>query len=226
MEQQRYREGMTPLRMVQKPPFSIEVEGAEPVPGETIPRRHPKARDGLLTRPAPDVDTVFALLRHSAKEYAGEPAVGSRRFVQTHRERKKVTKLVDGEPQQVEKEWTYLELSGYEYLSYAQFYDLVLQVGSGLRKLGLGSDDKLHIFATTRFVATGSLFVGCAGCEVEAASLPVPSYRILNYQYLIPTCLYLTPWTHRYLVLRSSIQRLYLALVRKHLAISSPLANT
>ncbi len=145
-----YKEGVTPLRMVQKPPFSIEAPGAKPVAGETIPRRHPKARDGLLTRPAPEVDTVFALVKRSAEKYPNEAAVGSRRLVKTHKEVKKVSKMVDGVAHQVDKEWTYFELTPYSYLTHAEYFTLVLQLGSGLRKLGLTSYDKLHIFASTR----------------------------------------------------------------------------
>ncbi len=147
-------EGLTPLHMVQKPPFTVEAPEAKAVPGETIPRRHPKAKNGLLTRPAPEVDTVFALVKRSAEKYANERAIGSRKLVQTHNEVKKVTKVVDGVPQQVEKKWTYFELSKYSYLTHAEYYELVLQLGSGLRNLGLTSHDKLHIFATTRFAPT------------------------------------------------------------------------
>src|SRR3569833_269250 len=144
-----YLQGILPLHMVQKPPFTIEAPGYQPVEGETIPRRHPKAKDGLLQRPAPDVDTVFALVMRSAEKYADEPAVGSRRLVQVHKEMKKVPKVVDGAVREVEKEWTFYELSKYSYLTHAEYFALVLRLGSGLRKLGLAPDDKLHIFAST-----------------------------------------------------------------------------
>ena len=61
-----------------------------------------------------------------------------------------VKKNVDGQMKEVEKKWTYFELSGYEYMSFIEYERMVLQVGSGLAKLGLDKSSKLHIFATTR----------------------------------------------------------------------------
>ncbi|KAL2019196.1 hypothetical protein VTK56DRAFT_9996 [Thermocarpiscus australiensis] len=144
-----YLTGPTPLRKVQKPPFTVEAAGYQPVEGETIPRRHPKAKDGLVQRPAPDVNTTFDLLKRSAEHYGNEPAVGSRKLIQIHKEKKKVPKVVDGQATEVEKEWTYYELSNYSYMTYQEYYAMVLQVGAGLRKLGLSPKDRLHVFATT-----------------------------------------------------------------------------
>jgi long-chain acyl-CoA synthetase len=145
-----YSAAPTPLHKVQKPPYTVEASGFEPVEGETIPRRHPKAKDGLVERPAPDVNTTFDLLKRSADRYGNEPAVGSRKLLHTHKEKKKVPKVVDGQTTEVEKEWTYYELSDYTYLTYQEYFTQVLQVGAGLRKLGLLPKDRLHIFATTR----------------------------------------------------------------------------
>ncbi|KAL1840315.1 hypothetical protein VTJ49DRAFT_568 [Mycothermus thermophilus] len=139
----------TPLQKVHKPPFTIEAPGYEPVEGETIPRRHPKAKDGLLERPAHDVNTTFDLLRRSARYYAHEPAIGSRKLLHTHKETKKVQKVVDGRTVEVDKEWTYYELSDYSYRTYHEYFTQVLQVGSGLRKLGLVPQNRMYIFATT-----------------------------------------------------------------------------
>lgn len=145
-----YSAAPTPLHKVQKPPYTIEAPGVEPVEGETIPRRHPKAKDGLVERPAPGVNTTFDLLKRSAEKYGNEPAVGSRKLIQVHKEKKKVPKVVDGQTTEVEKEWTYYELSDYTYITYREYLDQVLQVGAGLRKLGLKADERLHIFASTR----------------------------------------------------------------------------
>jgi len=144
--------GPTPLYMIHKPPFSIEAAGYEPVEGETIPRVHPKSKNGLITRPAPEVSTVYDLVKRTASLHGGEPAVGSRKLIKVHTEKKKVQKTVDGEVVEVEKEWTYYELSDYNYLTYNEYFTMALQVGAGLRKLGLSPGDKLHIFAATRFV--------------------------------------------------------------------------
>ncbi|EED18506.1 fatty acid activator Faa4, putative [Talaromyces stipitatus ATCC 10500] len=136
-------------RMLKRAPFTVEASGYEPVEGETIPRRHPAAKDKLISRPAEDVATIYDILRRGAKIFGNAKCVGSRRVLNTHVENKKVKKLVDGEEQEVEKQWTYFELTSYEYMSYVEFEKLVLQVGSGLRKLGLNKGDRLHLYAAT-----------------------------------------------------------------------------
>ena len=143
-------EGLMPLYMVDKPPFTVEAPGCPKVQGETIPRRHPKARDGLLQRPAPGVNTTFDVLKRSTEKWPNEPAVGHRNLIETHEEIKKVPKVVDGEVVEVDKRWTFFELSGYHYQTYAEYETMCLQVGAGLRKLGLIPGDKIHLFASTR----------------------------------------------------------------------------
>ncbi|KAI0133537.1 hypothetical protein BJ170DRAFT_165554 [Xylariales sp. AK1849] len=143
------KEGLMPLHFVQQPPFSIQSPGELAKPGETAPYRHFKAKDGLIERPAPNVGTIFDLVKNSAKLYPNKDAVGSRKLIKTHKEVKKVSKVVDGVTQEVDKEWQYFELSGFTYLAYSEYETLVLQVGAGLRKLGLEPGDKLHIFAST-----------------------------------------------------------------------------
>jgi long-chain acyl-CoA synthetase len=145
-----YLTGIMPLRQVHKPPFTIEAPGYEPVEGETLPRRHPRAKDGLLTQPAEDVHNVVDIVTRSARLHPDEPAIGSRKLVQMHKEVKKVHKVIDGEVQQVDKEWQYFELTPYSFLTFKEYETLITQVGAGLRKLGLGKGSKLHMFATTR----------------------------------------------------------------------------
>lgn len=142
--------GPVPLHFVQKPPFSLEVPGCEPVPGETIPRRHPKAIDGLLERPAPEVGTVYELIKRTAEHHGSSPGIGSRKLIKTHKEITHVPKTVAGKVVQTEKEWTFFELSPFSYLTYQDHFTLILQLGAGLRKRGLNPGDKLHIFAATR----------------------------------------------------------------------------
>ncbi|KAK5994974.1 Acyl-CoA synthetase FUM16 [Cladobotryum mycophilum] len=141
--------GVMPLAPVHKAPFTIEAPGYEKIPGETIPRRHPEAKDGLINRPHDDVFTVFDIVRRSAREFPNHTAVGSRKLIKLHNEVKKVPKNVDGQVIEVEKKWQFFELSGFSFISYKDYQTLVLQLGSGLRQLGLTSDAKLHIFAST-----------------------------------------------------------------------------
>lgn len=132
-----------------KPPFSIESPGYEKVEGEGIPRRHPKAANGLAKVPAEGVNTIYDVLMRSAELYGDEQACGTRPLIKTHHEFKKLTKLIEGHEEIVEKKWTYFELGDYEYTTYNQYKLLALQCGAGLRKLGLKKDERLHIFAGT-----------------------------------------------------------------------------
>ncbi|PGH16744.1 hypothetical protein AJ79_01617 [Helicocarpus griseus UAMH5409] len=136
-------------RIAKKPPFSVEVPGAQKVEGESIPRRHPAAKDGLLTKPHPEISTLYENLKWCTKTYGNAKAVGSRRIIKTHVENKKVKKMVDGVEQEVEKAWTYFELSGYTYLSFIEYEKLALELGAGFRKLGLEKNGRIHLFAAT-----------------------------------------------------------------------------
>ncbi|EEY14684.1 long-chain-fatty-acid-CoA ligase [Verticillium alfalfae VaMs.102] len=131
-------------RMQAKGPFSVPSPGAEKVDGETTPRRHPKAVPELLTKPGGTVDTIYELVKQSAAKFGNARCIGSRKLVDTHIDTKMVKKIVDGEEREVEKKWTYFELSPYTYISYTEYEALTLQVGSGLRKLGLVKGDRLR----------------------------------------------------------------------------------
>jgi long-chain acyl-CoA synthetase len=136
--------------MTGKGPFTVEVAGVPAVEGETIPRRHPAAKDGLVAAPSDDVKTVFDIIKRSADKFGNAKALGTRTIVETHQEAKMIKKIVDGQTKEVEKKWTYFELSGYKYLSFVEYEKLVLQIGCGLRKLGLERGDRVHLFAATR----------------------------------------------------------------------------
>lgn len=147
-----YTKGIMPLGQVHKAPFTIESPGAEKIEGETIPRRHPKAKDGLLSSPAEGVHTVYDIVKRSARLYPQHTAVGARKLIKLHKETKKVKKNIDGEVQEIDKEWQFFELSKFEYLTHGEYLERVNQIGSGLRNLGLTSADKVHLFGTTRYV--------------------------------------------------------------------------
>ncbi|KAI3393036.1 hypothetical protein diail_4812 [Diaporthe ilicicola] len=144
-----WRTGLGPLYQIEKPPFTVDVPGAPEVEGETKPRRNTKAKDGLFERPRPDIDTVFALVKNSAEEHAGDRCMGSRKLIKIHEETKKVPKIVDGQTQMVDKKWQYFELSNYTFMTYGEYETHVLNLASGLRQLGLEKGDKVHMFAST-----------------------------------------------------------------------------
>lgn len=136
--------------MLGKGPFSVEASGYSPVEGETIPRRNIASKDKLITTPSEDVATIVDILKRSADKFGNAKALGWRTLITTHQEAKKVKKTIDGKTQEVEKKWTYYELSGYTYMSFVEYERLALQVGAGLRKLGLSKNDRVHLFAATR----------------------------------------------------------------------------
>lgn len=137
-------------RLYNSPPFTVEASGYVPAEGETIPRRHPASKDELTTTPSEDVSTIFDILKRSADKFGNAKALGTRRLIKTHHENKKVKKTVDGATREVDKMWSYFELSEYSYISFVEYEKLALEIGAGLRKLGLVKGDRLHLFAGTR----------------------------------------------------------------------------
>lgn len=141
----------SPLPKIYKTgPVTVEAPGYERVEGETIPRRNIKCKDALKTRPVPEIATVYDILKYASAKYGNAKALGSRKLVKTHNEVKKIKKVVDGKEEEIEKKWTYFELSGYTYSSFVEVEKKALNIGAGLRKLGLVEGDKLHMFAATQ----------------------------------------------------------------------------
>ena len=136
-------------RMSAKPPFSVEVPGQTPVEGETPVRRHPVSKNEIYCKPADNISTTYELVRESVAKYGNAKIMGTRKLVNTHQETKKVKKIVDGEEREVDKSWTFFELGPYEYMTFNEYEQLMLQVGSGLRNVGLVKDDRVHLFAGT-----------------------------------------------------------------------------
>lgn len=92
---------------------------------------------------------MFDVLKRAAENFGNAKALGTRKLIKTHYEVKKFKKNEDGVEKEVEKKWTYFEMSGYEYLSFYEFEELAMELGAGFRKIGLQKDDRVHIFAAT-----------------------------------------------------------------------------
>ena len=144
-------DGSIQAQMVRKPPYSVNASGYEKTKGETIPRRNPLAKDKLIVQPSDEVKTIFDNLKRAAAKFGNAKAVGSRRIIKTHTEMKKVKKIVDGQEQEVDKKWTYFELSGYEYMSFVEYEKLALECGAGLATLGISKENKMHLYGATRY---------------------------------------------------------------------------
>ncbi|KAK3044721.1 hypothetical protein LTS18_000534, partial [Coniosporium uncinatum] len=130
-------------------PYTVEAPGYGPVEGETIPRRNARTKDELKARPREDIATIYDIIKYSSAKFGNAKALGSRKIIKTHNETKKVKKMIDGKEQEVDKKWTYFELSGYSYMSFVEYEKLTQKIGAGLRKLGMEAGDRLQLFAAT-----------------------------------------------------------------------------
>ncbi|KAF2489366.1 acetyl-CoA synthetase-like protein [Lophium mytilinum] len=170
---------MPSARAIKSGPFTVEAPGYEKVEGETIPRRNVKTKDALKLRPREDVATIFDILKYSSASFGNAKAIGHRTIIDTHEETKKIKKMVDGKQQEVDKKWTYFELSGYKYISFVEFEKQVLALGSGLTKLGLTKQDRLHIFA-----ATSPQWISMAHAAISQSMAIVTAYDTLGEEGL------------------------------------------
>lgn len=137
-------------KQYKKGPYTVEASGYEKKEGETIPRRHPLAKDKLIERPEEGIRTVYDILKRSSEKFGNAKALGHRKLIKEHHEVKQIKKTVDGKETTVDKTWTYYELSEYHYMSFVEYEKLVHKVGAGFRKLGMTKGDRVHIFASTR----------------------------------------------------------------------------
>jgi long-chain acyl-CoA synthetase len=136
-------------KQYKKGPYTIEAKGYEKKDGETIPRVHPSAKNGLISTPAPDVKTIYDILRSSSKKFGNAKALGYRTLIKTHEETKQIKKVVDGKEVTEDKKWQFSELSSYTYISFDEYEQLCFKVASGYRALGMNKGDRIHIFAST-----------------------------------------------------------------------------
>ncbi|KAK1596281.1 AMP-binding enzyme [Colletotrichum navitas] len=166
-------------KMQVKGPFSVPSPGVEAKDGETVPRRLPQAIPDLITIPGGSITTTYELVKQSAEKYGNAKCLGSRKLVNTHRETKKIKKVVDGEEREVDKQWTYFELSPYEYITFHEYERLTLQLGAGLRKLGMAKADRVHIYA-----ATSSHWLAMSHAAASQSMPVVTAYDTLGEQGL------------------------------------------
>ena len=145
----RYRGPFAP-RMIDTPPFSLEVLGVEAVEGETTPRRLASHVHELQSEPEPGIATVWDVVARGASVFGDINAVGSRTLLHTHQEMKKVKKTVSGQETEVDKKWVYYEMSPYKWKSFKSWKQQAEAIGSGYRDLGLMKEDRVYIFAATR----------------------------------------------------------------------------
>eukprot|EP01101_Sappina_pedata_P005469 TRINITY_DN2514_c1_g1_i1.p2 TRINITY_DN2514_c1_g1~~TRINITY_DN2514_c1_g1_i1.p2 ORF type:complete len:705 (+),score=362.34 TRINITY_DN2514_c1_g1_i1:25-2139(+) len=114
------------------------VDGATPATGEGLPRQHiiPFPEEKYIN------ETVFSFFKKATAKYAKKNCLGARPFVAKIKEEK----VING----VTKTWEFLQLGAYEWFTYEQVYNRVLNLGAGLRKLGLKQGDFFGVYEDTR----------------------------------------------------------------------------
>ena len=133
---------------------NVEVTQPRETPkGETTVRRNISSPYALTETPHPAVRTIYDLFQFNASRWAENPCFGTRNVIQMHVEN-------DSEG----KSRTLWELGPYEFRTYKQVALEGLNVGSGLRALGLEKGDKIAIYADTSYLPVSfranSVYIG------------------------------------------------------------------
>lgn len=111
---------------------------------------------------------------YAAKTHGDKNGFAARDIDRTINEEKEVKKMVGGKEEIQKKTWTYFKLKPFEWISYNEMLQQVKEVGSGLRELGVGENDKksfFNIYASTSSVILGMVSVvltrsGGTGCSL------------------------------------------------------------
>mgnify|MGYP002715270059 CR=1 FL=1 len=105
--------------------------------------------DHLVERPNDEIHTMRDVLLWSQKNHGNKKLFAYRDIVREIKEDKEVTKHVDGKEVKETKTWSYFELSPYKYVTLNEFCDRVDKFSRGLLALGLESDSRFNIYAST-----------------------------------------------------------------------------
>lgn len=131
---------------------SLTVIVGEAKPGETAPRRKASQRYYTLERPADmDATTLPEYIEECVAKNSSRRCMGWRELIDIHTEQKTITKVIDGEQQEVKKDWIFYEYSPYKYNTFKETLETIQSYAKGLSSIGLkpNQQDKLHIYAST-----------------------------------------------------------------------------
>ncbi len=92
--------------------------------------------------------TVPHLLELAVQEHGHRPCLGWRPKV---REELRPVTVTNADGSKSSKQFRHPHCLGYQFLSYAEVYQRVLRLGSGLASLGMTRGKRLSIFASTRY---------------------------------------------------------------------------
>ena len=135
-------------------PWSIQIPDQKgTAKGETPVYRSSLFPHTLIDAPNPSIHTIFDLIQCNAKKWKSMPAFGTRKVLEIEIEDTKcTTKMAHRQPQVVEKKWMYWELGPYTYRTYEEVGQEGLELGAGLRKLGLNKGDKIVLYGDTSYI--------------------------------------------------------------------------
>ncbi|KAN0079853.1 hypothetical protein V8E55_009419 [Tylopilus felleus] len=117
--------------------------------GEGAVRRLAITSDRLVLRPFEGIDVIPDLLSYAARTHGSRDAVGWRNIVDIHEEEKEVKKTVGGKEVIEKKKWKYFQLSDFEYISFIEVRERVLELARGLLHHGISKTDVFNIYAQT-----------------------------------------------------------------------------
>jgi len=122
--------------------------------GESGIRRLAKSAEKLVQRPMPGINTVYDVVVDAALWHGDREALGWREIVKTIEEEREVIKAGDQKGDDVveKKQWKYLELSEYKWMTYNDVKTAFSEIGRGLIKHGISKGDVFNIHALTRYV--------------------------------------------------------------------------
>ena len=123
-----------------------------PSDDEGAVRRLAITADRLVTQPILGIDVIPDVIAYAARTHGSRDALGWRNVVRIHEEKKEVKKTVGGKEVTETKTWTYWELSDFEYISFLDVYERVVELARGLVQHGILKTDVFNIYAQTRCV--------------------------------------------------------------------------
>lgn len=112
-------------------------------------RRSFLSPNAFLERPEEGVSTMVDLLDAARRRYGPKPMIGTREIVREHKDHKVIHKKVGDSEVEETKTWTFYELSDYSFITLNEFCEVVQKFSSGLQALGLTSEMRFNIFAST-----------------------------------------------------------------------------
>ncbi|PVU94294.1 hypothetical protein BB561_002647 [Smittium simulii] len=118
-------------------------------PNDAPTRRNVFCTNKLIDHHTSGHSSVFGLYRAATLKYSDKKLMGSRKLLNTFNETKLVDKVAGTDKKQVEKKWTYYELSGYTWLTYNECYEYSLLIAAGLSQLHLSNPDRFVIYTDT-----------------------------------------------------------------------------